>query len=278
MAKSEAKHKGSLLIRTLAALVMLPVVIGALWVGYPYVDALLLVVGALLSWEWSSMMKPENPSAYSNAYIVSLAVAVLTYDPRVIVSVIVLTSVFVWLKAKNEPHRYLLTLGVSYISIGLGALIWIYHDIFIGAPYSFYMTLWFCMMVWAMDIGGYFVGSTVRGPKLAPKISPNKTWSGLLGGIALAMVTSVLYFQCISFVSELSMDAHSQTVFAVIGGVVALVSQIGDLIESAIKRHLGLKDSSHLIPGHGGVFDRIDGLIFAAPIFCWFFAYGFMLF
>jgi phosphatidate cytidylyltransferase len=278
MAKPETKKTGSLLKRTLAALVMLPIVIGALRLGYPYVDALLLIVGALLSWEWSSMASKKNPSAFQAAYIVSLAVSALTYDPMVILMCIVLTSLFVWLKSKHEDHRLLLTLGVPYISIGLGSLIWIYHDIFMGYPYDFYFTLWFCMMVWAMDIGGYLFGSTIKGPKLAPRISPNKTWAGLIGGILLAVSTSFLYFYLISFVSVIHLDSRSQLIFAVVGGIVALVSQIGDLIESAIKRHLGLKDSSHLIPGHGGVFDRIDGLIFAAPFFYWVVAYGLLLF
>ena len=124
-------------------------------------------------------------------------------------------------------------------------------------------------MVWAMDVGGFIVGCNLKGPKLAPKISPNKTWSGLIGGIILAMAVSYLYIYLV-----IRDDTGMHTFFVILGGIVAAVSQIGDLIESAIKRKLGIKDSSSLIPGHGGVFDRIDGLIFAAPFFYWLFAYG----
>lgn len=269
---------GSLAKRTLAALVMLPVVIGALWAGYPFVDVLTLLVGALLAWEWGNMVPNRSPSAYTTSYIISLAVSLLVYDMMMVISAILLVSLYVWLKAGKERHRFLLTLGVPYISIGIGALLWLYRDVFIYHPYNFYMTLWFFVMVWAMDIGGYVVGSTLKGPKLAPRVSPNKTWAGLFGGVMFAVLASLLYFYVLSFPGIMRVNTDAQAFFAVLGGIIAAVSQIGDLIESAIKRKLGLKDSSNLIPGHGGVFDRIDGLIFAAPFVCWLFAYGLWLF
>ena len=276
--KLSGKKSGSLVKRVLAAIVMLPVVIGALWAGYPFVDVLTLIVGVLLAWEWGNMIPSRNASTYTAAYIISLAVSLLIYDMSMVATAIVLVSLYVWLKARNEQHRYLLTLGVPYISIGIGALLWLYRDVFIYHPYNFYMTLWFFIMVWAMDIGGYAIGSTVKGPKLAPKISPNKTWAGLIGGILFAIVASLSYFGVMSMLNVMNVNASAQTFFAVLGGIIAAVSQIGDLIESAIKRKLGLKDSSNLIPGHGGVFDRVDGLIFAAPFVCWLFAYGLWLF
>ena len=126
--------------------------------------------------------------------------------------------------------------------------------------------LCFVIIVWATDIGGYIVGKSLKGPKLAPKISPNKTWSGLLGGMALASFCSWGY---------LYLFGINDWRLAIAGAIVAVIEQIGDLVESAIKRHLKIKDSSTLIPGHGGVFDRIDGLIFTAPfvfllLFYWF--------
>ena len=114
-------------------------------------------------------------------------------------------------------------------------------------------------VVWGVDIGGYIVGSTVKGPKLAPKISPNKTWSGLLGGILLAVAVS--YGVMVLFKVSPQVSAY----YLIMAGIIAAIAQVGDLIESYIKRRLNLKDSSNLIPGHGGIFDRIDGLIFAAP-------------
>ena len=133
------------------------------------------------------------------------------------------------------------------------------------------MTLWFILMVWSVDIGGYAVGPIFKGPKLAPKISPNKTWSGLIGGVILAIAVSFIYMWFTGNLFDLPMPMKTQLKFAQLGAAVAFIAQIGDLVESAIKRHLNIKDSSSLIPGHGGVFDRIDGLIFVAPIvYCYF--------
>lgn len=260
--------------RTLAALVMLPVVIGALWFGYPYIDILALFVGILLSWEWANMVPSRKPLVYFGAYVLSLCVSIFVLTTLAIAFTILLATIFVYFRARKEKECFLLTLGVPYISIGVGAMMWIYHDIFAYAPYNFYMTLWFLLMVWAMDVGGYIVGSNLKGPKLAPKISPNKTWSGLIGGILLAVAVSKIYFWFLAYLKFVSINENSEIIFSVLAGVVAALSQIGDLIESAIKRHIVVKDSSNLIPGHGGIFDRIDGLIFVAPFVYFIFGYG----
>jgi len=272
--KSKSEKMSPLMKRILASAVMLPVVIGSMWAGYPYIELLALGVGTLLCREWEGMIKSRTPTVYVAAYIFALAVSLLVYSTAAVAGVIVLVSLLVWLKAAREEHRALLTLGVPYISIGVGSLLWIYHDAFAYHPYNFYMTLWFFLMVWAMDSGGLIVGCSVKGPKLAPKISPNKTWSGLIGGIVFAVAASIIYFYLLSLGKIVRIDAGAQTVFAVLGGIIAAVSQVGDLIESAIKRRLGIKDSGNLIPGHGGIFDRIDGLIFAAPFVYWLFIYG----
>ena len=275
MAKSSVKKtNNSWLKRVAASLVMLPVAVGALWFGYPFVDVLALFVGTLLCFEWASMVQGRNFCTYMGAYLFALAVCLFVFDVVIDLSVLVAVSAFVWFKAKGEEHRYLITLGVPYISVGIASLLWLYHDVFSYPPYNFYMTLWFFVMVWAMDIGGLFVGTTVKGPKLAPKISPNKTWSGLFGGLLLAAAASYAYFWAFSLMGIMQTDFSVQCFFAILGVIIAFISQIGDLVESAIKRRLGLKDSSHIIPGHGGVFDRIDGLIFAGPFVYWLFKYG----
>lgn len=261
----------SLQKRILTSLVMIPIVIGALHSGHPYVDILIFLVGSLLSWEWSSMVPNKKSSVYVACYIFALGCSLFVFNRWMLFSAIILTSLFVYFKAADEKHRRLLTLGVPYISIGVGALYWIYYlfDAFGSIPNekgSFVMTLWFIFMVWGVDIGGYIVGSSLKGPKLAPKISPNKTWSGLIGGVILSVAVSFIYMFCIKNIFDLPMPLGEQLKFAQLGAFIAVIAQIGDLIESSIKRHLGVKDSSNLIPGHGGIFDRIDGLIFAAPI------------
>jgi phosphatidate cytidylyltransferase len=114
------------------------------------------------------------------------------------------------------------------------------------------------LVVWGTDIGGYFVGRSVGGAKLVPQISPNKTWSGLFGGMALAALagaTGAVWF-----------NLGNAILLALAGAILAVVAQIGDIAESALKRHFDVKDSSRLIPGHGGLLDRVDGLVFVAPV------------
>lgn len=264
--KNQTKKLSSIQKRILAAFVMLPVVIGALWSGYPYVDILTLFVGVLLSYEWANMVPSKQPMTYFGAYVLALACSIFLLNSQIVALVILLTSVFAYLKSRKEDETFLLVLGVPYISIGVASMMWLYHSITPYASINFYMTLWFLLSVWSMDVGAYIVGTNLKGPKLAPSISPNKTWSGLIGGIVLAVAVSEFYFYFLEksglFVA---LSTRVQMLFACSAGLVAAVSQIGDLIESAIKRHLGLKDTSNIIPGHGGVFDRIDGLIFVAP-------------
>lgn len=267
----------SLQKRILTSLVMIPLVIGALRSGHPYVDILVFAVGALLSWEWSVMVPNKKANFYAVCYVFALGCSLFIFNRIVLFTTIAAVSALIYIKAKKEEHRRLLTLGGVYISIGVGALYWLYYlfDTFFGSlpgeKGSFVMTLWFIFMVWSVDIGGYIIGSSLKGPKLAPSISPNKTWSGLIGGVILAVSVSFIYMYVTKNIFNLPMPLNEQLRFAQLGAFIAVVAQIGDLIESAIKRYLGVKDSSNLIPGHGGVFDRIDGLIFAAPIvYCYF--------
>lgn len=266
----------SLQKRVLTSLVMIPLVIGALRSGHPFVDILVYFVGIMLSWEWSSMVPNKRANVYAVCYTFALGCSLIVFDRAVLFLTLLAISAFIYWKAQDEEHRNLITLGVPYISIGVGALYWMYYlfDAFGSIPGekgSFVMTLWFILMVWSADIGGFIIGTSLRGPKLAPRISPNKTWSGFFGGVILAVAVSFIYIYITKNVFGLPMPLTEQLKFAKLGAMIAAISQVGDLCESAIKRHLKIKDSSTLIPGHGGMFDRIDGLIFAAPIvYCYF--------
>ena len=118
--------------------------------------------------------------------------------------------------------------------------------------------LWLFAVVWATDIGAYAAGRTIGGPKLAPAISPNKTWSGLAGGVALAAAVGAI--------AAWIQGAVDVVLLAAVSGVLAVVAQGGDLLESRLKRRVGAKDSSNLIPGHGGFLDRFDGILAAALV------------
>jgi phosphatidate cytidylyltransferase len=137
-----------------------------------------------------------------------------------------------------------------------------------GAQSGPMMLLWLMVVVWATDIMAYFGGKLIGGPKIAPSISPKKTWAGLISGMIGAAVAA----QCIAIPPECWMvqDAYKEFVSnlspAVLGMCIALIAQLGDFFESSVKRTFGVKDAGNLIPGHGGILDRADGLMFTAPL------------
>ena len=139
-----------------------------------------------------------------------------------------------------------LSLGWGYVYVAIPAfslivLDWIWLE----------LVFWLMVVVWSTDIFAYFAGRGIGGPKLAPRISPNKTWAGLLGGMAGAMVVGALF----GLAFEVGIP------FLVLGAPLALLAQVGDLYESSVKRRLGVKDSGAILPGHGGILDRVDGLL-----------------
>lgn len=258
MAKPKTKEKSnsklnSFLKRVVTSLVLIPIVIACIILGYPTMFLLALLGAALLSWEWAKMVPNSRPEFYGLCYFFTTSVAILMNPMIVPLFVMVVALAVAFVKSKGEAHRKMLLLGIPYITIGIGSIISIYSS------YGPYIVLWFVFLVWGVDIGGYLVGSTVKGPKLAPKISPNKTWSGLLGGVLLSVLVS---YGVLAF---FKVNIEVAKYYLIMAAILAVIAQIGDLIESSIKRRLGVKDSSNLIPGHGGIFDRIDGLIFAAP-------------
>lgn len=155
-----------------------------------------------------------------------------------------------WAGMCNRRGRWMV-LGSIYIAIPTAAMIWLRGDDIPGMT----TIIWLFLVVWGADTGAYLTGRTIGGPKLAPRISPKKTWAGFVGGISIASLISVAFHFYVP---------GDILILAVIGFLVALASQLGDLLESMAKRHFDVKDSSNLIPGHGGVLDRVDGLVIGA--------------
>lgn len=165
-------------------------------------------------------------------------------------------AVAVWIAARGAElsRRALLVGGVVYIGLACAA-----YDGLRGDPlYGIAAAVWVWAVVIASDIGGYFGGRLIGGPKLWPRVSPKKTWAGLGGGVALALAVGALF-------SSLTTQTYLHEV-CLVSALAALVSQAGDMLESHVKRLCGVKDSSALIPGHGGVLDRMDGLLAAALV------------
>ncbi|MEQ1705050.1 MAG: phosphatidate cytidylyltransferase [Rickettsiales bacterium] len=154
--------------------------------------------------------------------------------------------------------------GLFYVSVPCASIVWMRNlQIENIENAGLYIVLYVLFCVWATDIGAYFSGRIIGGPKLAPSLSPNKTWAGLGGGMVAAGVIGGL---CHLF-SPYPTTVLSSIIFGI---VLAIAAQGGDLFESWIKRRAGVKDSSTLIPGHGGLLDRVDGLMFSVPLFAMF--------
>mgnify|MGYP001053703914 CR=1 FL=1 len=194
-----------------------------------------------------------------SALILIPIVLFFLYFSKLFFSIFVLFAVvlmtFEWTEiTKSEPEKQnqWRVLGLAY-SLSPTVSLLIIRNVDKGAD----IILWLLAVIWATDIGAYFVGKNIGGPKLAPTISPNKTISGLIGGIVCSML--------IGFLSSF-MFQEGPLFFSIFSGFLAIVEQISDLLESKLKRHFGLKDSGNIIPGHGGILDRIDGITLTAPL------------
>lgn len=144
-------------------------------------------------------------------------------------------------------------LGVFYVGVFAISLVYLR-----GLDKGLETIMILVLLAWSTDIAAYFTGKFIGGPKICSSISPNKTWAGLSGGMLAAAIVSVILSQ---FTSYSFMQA------AIFGGLFAIIAQIGDFFESYVKRKFGVKDSSNIIPGHGGVMDRMDGFVTTTPFF-----------
>jgi len=172
------------------------------------------------------------------------------YD--LLIGLVAVLALWEWLRLTGGWRRPGWALGgLFYVGLPVVALLWLRHDALWGLP----TVLWLFATVAAVDTGAYFAGKTIGGPKLAPLISPNKTWAGLGGGVLAAGFCGLIAAMI------LGTDVISVVAFSM---VLAPVAQIGDIAESAVKRYFGVKDSGAILPGHGGILDRIDGLVVAA--------------
>ena len=169
-----------------------------------------------------------------------------------------------WDALTADDHPLAKCIGVFYVGVPCASLIWMRNLSFPDAPNGgIALVVFVILIVVATDIGAYFTGRRVGGPKLAPRISPSKTWAGLGGGIVCAAIAGAIG-------SVFSPYPPSAFAGLDLGILLALIAQGGDLFESWLKRRVGVKDSGTLIPGHGGLLDRVDGMIFTLPVFALF--------
>lgn len=178
------------------------------------------------------------------------------------------TGVYEWKRMVLSGKKYrkrLLLLGTLYISFSIGMMIWLRNS----ADHGLYHMLTLILIVWASDVSAYFSGRAIGGPKLAPKISPKKTWAGFFGSsIGSALVAAGMTCPVVlQSLGGATIGGLSWREYAVLGFFLAMFGQAGDLLVSIFKRYYGVKDTGTLIPGHGGILDRIDALLLVAILF-----------
>ncbi len=238
--------------RVLSAIAMAVVGLIAIWAGGITFLVLLSSVAGLMIWELLKMLGPDlsRVKVILLSLVGGAAILPAGADPQLLTMIALLLAPVLGMVSLNKDRALFLVYSIAILFavaafFGLresGGLIW---------------TVWLILVVIAADVGGYFFGRIIGGPKILPIISPKKTWSGILGGWLLAGIVGAIFWLTVEGASGVLI---SFSVF------VAFASQIGDIAESAIKRHSGVKDSSSLIPGHGGVLDRFDALIGASLV------------
>lgn len=247
--------------RTITALLVMPPVLGAVWVGGPMLWGLLVLASGLIAWEWTQMAGGEKGHPWIHVGAAMIVSSLFWAPVPEGVGVLAMLASMIGFAAleRNGPRPRLQALSVPLAVIPV-----ICFDLIRGLEGDVaarFTVLWLLFVVWATDIGAYVAGRVIGGPKLMPKVSPKKTWSGSMGGVVAALSVTLVFYVATNGVLE--QTAHSLAILMAAAVVLSIASQAGDLVESAVKRHCDFKDSGGLLPGHGGLLDRVDGLIAA---------------
>lgn len=258
--------QSDLVTRFAAGVAMIAIACTAIYVGGWLFRALALAAAAVMIVEWGDMHRVRRAWSYVTAGLLAAAVLAATQrfypvgqidtvggaeavdaatfgDVWLCLAAVLAVAVASTLLARR-PTMGWACLYVGVPTVALIVIEWAHFD----------LVFWLMLVTWSTDIFAYFAGRAIGGPKLAPRISPNKTWAGLIGGVAGAAVVGALAAWQFGLADDLP-------VFLWLGGPLAILAQLGDLYESREKRRHGVKDSGTLIPGHGGVLDRLDGLL-----------------
>jgi phosphatidate cytidylyltransferase len=251
--------------RVASATVLVPTVVAAVWFGDVWYLGLILVGVALLAREWAEMSAKRSALGVALAIGAAVAISVIVaFRGHYYITwpVVVIGALAAALMARGAVERRAdAAYGVVYMAPAVIAMIWLRR---MDAGLSW--TLLLFTVTWFADIFAFVAGSIFKGPKLWPRYSPNKTWSGFFGGLVAASLGAI-GIVALSLALPALPDLHlSWPIAALIGLLGGLSTMMGDLWESILKRRFGVKDSGDLIPGHGGMLDRVDGLMFAAIV------------
>lgn len=243
--------------RILSALVLGPLVLAAVYFGRPWLELVVAAAVAILVWEWTRLCQ-EGRFGMSGVILLFAALAFLTVasgwsNRTAVIGTALAGGAAAFggpLLAGGRSPGFML-LGFGYIAIPCAALLWLRARPETGLD----LVVLTMLATWAADSGAYLVGRAVGGPRLAPRISPKKTWSGFIGGLVVAAAVGGVYA---------IVRGGDPVAVAAVAMILGFFAAAGDLLESWVKRVFGAKDAGNLLPGHGGLLDRVDGLLLAA--------------
>ena len=255
LAQAERRALG---LRVLSALVLAPVAIAVAWFGWPWLPIVTGIAGAGMAWEWARLCRAGWLGGSGLMVIAAVLIAIgAAAAGRIALAfgLAFLGAIAAFGIARRErggDPRWL-AFGALWVAVPCVLLLWLARTEGSGRI----TLLWMFAVVWATDIGAYAIGRRFGGPRLAPRWSPRKTWAGLIGGIGCAALAGWATAGVLGISPVLPL--------VLVSAALAIVEQFGDLAESVAKRRFGVKDSSGLIPGHGGLLDRLDGLLAVIP-------------
>ncbi len=252
MVPSAASAQSVLITRIVSTLVLAPVVLGITFAGDWWFTGLVIFAGSIIAFEWEGLTSDAALSTGLAVNVCALTGAVLAAVlgwlglAFGVIGLAMLVRLFLVMWQRSDPRWSLA--GIVYVAVPAVSLVTLRGDI----EFGLFAVLWVFAVVWGTDIGAFAMGKAIGGPRLSA-ISPNKTWAGLAGGVIVAGLVGALLADRFAI--------GSVALFGGFGVVCAFLGQGGDLFESWVKRRFRAKDSGRLIPGHGGVMDRVDGLL-----------------
>ena len=227
--------KADLIKRSISTIVLLPLFLIALYNGGLIYSTMIIIIGIIIAYEFFTIIYGAKAEVIKS----------------------------------NKKYKWYF-FGAFYSVLTIVSMLFLRNQNEIAHVFAYKMVLWICLIVWTTDIAAYFVGILVGGPRILPRISPTKTWSGLLGALLFSILVHEIIVKTI--VTNLFNPEISKAIIWIVVILTSLVSQIGDFLESAFKRRFQVKDSGNIIPGHGGVMDRVDGLSITCIV--WFIIFG----
>lgn len=253
--------------RVIVSILFIPIIIGAAYLGSSYFFLFISIIGLISYYEFTLLVKKKNVfTFYISGFIFNLMIYLYFYlkliDITLLILIITLSVFFIELFRNNGSailNSGVILMSIIYIGFFMGSVIGI-REFYSFPDYSNggYLIISILVSIWLCDTAAFFGGTKLGKHKLFPRVSPNKTWEGAIFGFIFAVGGMLIgKYTVLNFLSL--------TDVIIIGVIVGTIGQIGDLFESLLKRDAGVKDSSNLIPGHGGILDRFDSLLFVAP-------------